>query len=70
MTDLIENLEEKWDMVLFDSPPLVAVTDATMVSKAIDKIVIVVKVAHTDKRRLSIQFNPYQMLMHQLGELC
>ena len=50
MTDLIENLEEKWDMVFFDSPPLVAVTDATMVSKAIDKIVIVVKVAHTDKR--------------------
>ncbi len=50
MKNLIEDLEKKWDMILFDSPPLVAVTDATMVSKAIDKIVIVVKVAHTDKR--------------------
>ena len=37
-------------MVLFDSPPLVAVTDATMVSQDIDKIVIVVKVGQTDKR--------------------
>ena len=30
--------------------PLVAVTDATMVSQDIDKIVIVVKVGQTDKR--------------------
>ena len=31
-------------MILFDSPPLVAVTDAAMVSKGIDQIVMVVKV--------------------------
>ena len=36
-------------MVLFDSPPLVAVTDATMVSKEIDQIIMVVKVGQTDK---------------------
>ncbi len=50
MSDLIRSLEKNWDMVLFDSPPLVAVTDATMVSQDIDKIVIVVKVGQTDKR--------------------
>ena len=50
MADLINNLEKEWDMILFDSPPLVAVTDATMVSKAIDCIVIVVKVGQTDKK--------------------
>ena len=50
MADLIYNLEKDWDMILFDSPPLVAVTDATMVSKAIDCIVIVVKVGQTDKK--------------------
>ena len=50
MGELIKVLESKWDMVLFDSPPLVAVTDATMVSKEIDKIIIVVKVGQTDKR--------------------
>ena len=50
MAELINNLEKEWDMILFDSPPLVAVTDATMVSKAIDCIVIVVKVGQTDKK--------------------
>ena len=50
MGELIKSLEEDWDMILFDSPPLVAVTDATMVSKEIDSIVIVVKVGQTDKK--------------------
>ena len=50
MGDLIKILEQDWDMILFDSPPLVAVTDATMVSKEIDSIVIVVKVGQTDKK--------------------
>jgi tyrosine-protein kinase Etk/Wzc len=50
MTDLIRKLENEWDMILFDSPPLVAVTDATMISKEIDQIVMVVKVGQTDKK--------------------
>ena len=50
MVDLIKNLEKQWDMILFDSPPLVAVTDATMVSKEIDRIIMVVKVGQTDKK--------------------
>ena len=50
MGELINALEKDWDMILFDSPPLVAVTDATMVSKEIDSIVIVVKVGQTDKK--------------------
>ena len=37
-------------MVLFDSPPLVAVTDATMISKEIDRIYMVVKSGHTDTK--------------------
>ena len=39
MAKLVKNLEDEWDILLFDSPPLVAVTDATMISKEIDKIV-------------------------------
>ena len=50
LINLIKKLESDWDMVLFDSPPLVAVTDATMVSKEIDKIIIVVKVGRTDNK--------------------
>ncbi len=53
MALLINKLEKEWDIVLFDSPPLVAVTDATMISKEIDKIVIVVKVGQTDKGAFS-----------------
>ena len=49
MRSLVAKLEDEWDMVLFDSPPLVAVTDATMVSKEIDRIIMVVKSGGTDK---------------------
>jgi len=50
MVDLVKKLESKWDMVLFDSPPLVAVTDANMISREIDRVVLVVKVGQTDKK--------------------
>ncbi|MEE2765372.1 MAG: polysaccharide biosynthesis tyrosine autokinase, partial [Candidatus Neomarinimicrobiota bacterium] len=50
MTNLVKQLENDWDIVLFDSPPLVAVTDATMISQEIDQIVMVVKVGQTDKK--------------------
>ena len=50
MMQLVKLLEEDWDMVLFDSPPLVAVTDANMLSKEIDQIALVVKVGQTDKK--------------------
>ena len=53
MSNLIKILEEEWEIILFDSPPLVAVTDATMVSREIDKVVIVVKVGQTDKGAFS-----------------
>ena len=50
MSNLVAKLESEWDMILFDSPPFVAVTDATMVSKEIDQIIMVVKVGQTDKK--------------------
>ena len=50
MLQLVKLLESEWDIVLFDSPPLVAVTDANMISKEIDRIVLVIKVGQTDKK--------------------
>ena len=50
MTKFIKKLESEWDMILFDSPPLVAVTDATMISKEIDSIILVIKAGQTDKK--------------------
>jgi capsular exopolysaccharide synthesis family protein len=49
MNALVDKLEQEWDMVLFDSPPLVAVTDATMMSGEIDAIAMVVKAGQTDR---------------------
>lgn len=49
MSDLIDSLEKEWDMVLFDSPPIVAVTDASMISGEIDAIAMVIKAGQTEK---------------------
>ena len=57
MVDLVKKLESKWDMVLFDSPPLVAVTDANMISREIDRVVLVVKVGQTDKKAFHHTFS-------------
>ena len=48
MSRLVDQLEQEWDMVLFDSPPIVAVTDASMISGEIDAIAMVVKAGQTD----------------------
>lgn len=49
MSSLVKRLEGEWDIVLFDSPPIVAVTDASMISAEIDAIAMVVKAGQTDK---------------------
>ena len=67
MAKLVKNLEDEWDILLFDSPPLVAVTDATMISKEIDKIVIVVKVGQTDKRAFEHTIRALENVQAPLG---
>lgn len=49
MSELIKILEREWDIILLDSPPIVAVTDATMVSQEIDAMVMVIKAGETDR---------------------
>jgi capsular exopolysaccharide synthesis family protein len=49
MSKLVELLEQEWDIVLLDSPPIVAVTDASMISGEIDAIAIVVKAGSTER---------------------
>jgi capsular exopolysaccharide synthesis family protein len=49
MSALVDKLEQEWDMILFDSPPIVAVTDASMISGEIDAVVMVVKAGQTDR---------------------
>ena len=49
MSKLIDILEQEWDIILLDSPPMVAVTDATIVSREIDAMILVVHSGKTDK---------------------
>ena len=49
MAKLVDRLEEEWDMILLDSPPIVAVTDASMISQEIDAMVMVIKAGETDR---------------------
>ena len=67
MAELVRSLENDWDILLFDSPPLVAVTDATMISQEIDKIVIVVKVGQTDKRAFDHTIRALKNVQAPLG---
>ena len=49
MGNLVKEMEKKWDMTLFDSPPIVAVTDSSMISSEIDSLLMVVKAGQTDR---------------------
>ena len=49
MNNLIIELKEKYDMILFDAPPVMAVTDAAVLSQLIDQFILVVRFGSTDK---------------------
>lgn len=49
MKDFILEMREQYDVVLIDSPPVIAVTDAQVISTYIDGVVLVVAVGHADK---------------------
>jgi capsular exopolysaccharide synthesis family protein len=49
MSKMVDKLESEWDMILFDSPPIVAVTDASMISGELDAIALVVKAGQTER---------------------
>ncbi|HUK56994.1 MAG TPA: polysaccharide biosynthesis tyrosine autokinase [Nitrospiria bacterium] len=50
MRDLIGELGRKFDRIVIDSPPLVPVTDATLLATLCDGVVLVVKESRTTKR--------------------
>ncbi|MFQ5648571.1 MAG: GumC family protein [bacterium] len=52
MADLIRNVKSKYEIVLFDSPPLIAVTDAAVLSKQVDGVLLVVNSGQTHRDAL------------------
>lgn len=53
MNEIIKELESKYDLVLFDMPPVVSVTDAQIMATKTDGVVFVVRrnIAHTEDVR-------------------
>ncbi|MBC7517339.1 MAG: polysaccharide biosynthesis tyrosine autokinase [Microbacteriaceae bacterium] len=52
MHDLIANLNSQFDIVLFDAPPLLPVTDAAILAKSVGGVIIAVAVGRTHKGQL------------------
>nr|WP_231135240.1 polysaccharide biosynthesis tyrosine autokinase [Motilibacter deserti] len=52
MLDLIHELRLRYDLVIFDTPPVLPVTDATVLARAVDGVVLVTKVGSTSRDRL------------------
>ena len=50
MDQLITQLEEEFEFILFDSPPILAVTDAAVLGGKVDGVVVVVRFEKTDRR--------------------
>jgi capsular exopolysaccharide synthesis family protein len=49
MTQTLEEMKTVYDLVLFDSPPIIAVTDAAVLSSRLDGVILVLKSGQTDR---------------------
>jgi len=49
MKTTLEAMKQKFDIVLFDSPPIIAVTDAAVLSSQLDGVILVIKSGQTDR---------------------
>ncbi len=52
MTSFIDEMKRKYNMIFFDTPPVIAVTDATVLSSKVDGAVLIVKSGETDREAL------------------
>ncbi|WP_077706072.1 CpsD/CapB family tyrosine-protein kinase [Virgibacillus dokdonensis] len=48
MENLLEELKKNYDMVIFDMPPVLAVTDAQIMANIVDGSILVVRSKHTE----------------------
>ena len=52
MERFIEEMKSLYDIIIIDSPPVISVTDAEILSTMVDATMLVVKADHTDKETL------------------
>lgn len=66
MEALLEKLREKFDSIVIDSPPLLAVTDASVLGPKTDGVILVVRAEKTDKDAIALAV---QQLRHVGAEI-
>ncbi|NGY85892.1 CpsD/CapB family tyrosine-protein kinase [Bacillus megaterium] len=49
MTELLKEMKEKFDMIIFDTPPILAVADAQILANQVDGTILVVSSGKTEK---------------------
>lgn len=47
--NMVEQLKEKYDLIIFDSPPIVAVSDSSILSTMVDGVILVVKIRQVSR---------------------
>jgi len=52
MQELVAEMKSRYDLVLFDAPPLIPVTDAAVLSQELDGVLLVAKAAQTHRPAL------------------
>jgi capsular exopolysaccharide synthesis family protein len=52
MDEVVAALQKRADVVLFDAPPILSATDATVLSTKLDGVLLVVKASHTSRDHL------------------
>lgn len=71
MNHMLHSLQEKYDLIIFDMPPVATVADAQIMSSMVDGTVLVVREEVTDKREA---IKAKQLLelsnAHLLGVIC
>ena len=53
MISLIQELKKNYDVIIFDVPPLIAVTDAVILSTLVDHFLMVIRAGTTKKGALN-----------------
>ncbi len=68
MKELYQELIQNFEKVFFDAPPIIAVTDASLLSKMCDGLVVVIKSGHTHNEALDqVQNIVQQIKLPMLG---
>lgn len=66
MEKLIKMLEDAFDLIIYDAPPVLSVTDAQILSTKVDGTIIVVRVNKTEKEAVK---QAVELIKHVNGKI-